>query len=165
MLEAALQSIRTGLADPLTVVVGLLAGALAGTWRRALAAGAVAAMLLLGIDVATGLVHPRRIAWALVPVNFVAPLTWAMLGLLGRRWHDSGERAGLRLARGLALGAVTGGIAGLALGLAYVNLAVADMRQGEASAMTMLAALLGVAIGAIIGMMRAIVLHPVPPPR
>ena len=156
MLEAALQSIRSGLSDPLTIVIGLLAGALAGSWRRALAAGAVATMLLLGIDVATGLVHPRHIAWTLAPVNFVAPLTWAMLGLVGRRWHDYGERAGLRLARGLALGALAGAVAGLAAGLAYVNLVASGTPEAEASAMTMVAALLGGAVGAIIGMIRAI---------
>jgi hypothetical protein len=156
MLEAALQSIRAGLSDPLTIVVGLLAGAVVGTWRRALVAGAVATVVLLGVDIATGLVHPGHIAWALVPANFVAPLVWASAGFVGKRWYDDGERAGVRLARGLLLGAVAGAVVGLAIGLAYVNLAATGAREGAASAATMLAALLTGALGAIIGMILAI---------
>lgn len=156
MFDAAIEALRAGLADPLTIVAALLGGALARSWPRALAAGAAATMLLLGVDVATGLVDPHRIAWALAPVNFIAPLAWAAAGHLGRRWHDDGERAGVHLARGLALGTVLGSIAGLALGLAWVNLADVPGREGEASAMTMLGVLLGGAVGAIAGMIRAV---------
>ena len=163
MFDAVVDSIRLGLADPLTIIVALLGGALARSWPRALAAGAVATLLLLGIDVATGLVDPRHIAWPLLPANFVAPLAWAALGLLIRRWHDDGEAAGVRLARGLAIGTVVGTVAGLAIGLAYVSLAAVSAAQGEASAMTMLAALLGGAVGAIVGMMRVISPRPEPP--
>lgn len=162
MLEAVIQSIRVGLADPLTIVAGLLAGALSRSWQRALAAGAVVTLLLLGIGVATGAVHPHHIAWALVPANFVAPLAWTAVGFLGKRWHDDGERAGVRLARGLALGAVAGAVVGLVAGLALVNLAAVGARDGEASATTMLATLLGAAVGAIAGMIRAIS-RPTPP--
>lgn len=156
MLDAIVHSIRAGLGDPLTIVLGLFAGALARSWRRALAAGAVVTLLLLGLGIATGGVDPRHIAWALVPANFVAPLTWALVGFLGRRWHEDGERAGVRLARGLALGAVAGAAIGLVAGLAYVNLATVGAGGGAASALTMLGTLLGGAIGAIAGMIRAI---------
>ena len=156
MFEAVVQSIRAGLGDPLTIVTGLLAGALSRSWPRALVAGGVDTLLLLGVGVATGTVDPHHIAWALVPANFIAPLAWAAAGFLGKRWHDDGERAGVRLARGLALGAVAGAVIGLVAGLLFVNLADVDAREGEASAMTMLAALLGAAIGAIIGMIRAV---------
>jgi hypothetical protein len=156
MFDAVVQSIRIGLGDPLTIVAGLLAGALSRSWQRALAAAAVVTLLLLGLAIATGAVHPHRIAWVLVPANFVAPLAWTAAGFLGRRWHDEGERAGVRLARGLTLGAVVGAVIGLVAGLAVVNLATVGVRDGEASAMTMLAALLGAAVGAIAGMIRAI---------
>lgn len=140
MFDAVVDSIRLGLADPLTIIVALLAGALAGSWPRALAAGAVATLLLLGVDVATGLVDPRHIAWPLLPANFVAPLAWASLGFLVKRWHDDGEAAGVRLARGLAVGTDVGAVGGLAVGLASCNLAAVRTAEGDARAVTRLAA-------------------------
>lgn len=154
--ETALLVLQTGLADPLTIVAGLVAGTLSRSWSRTFFAGLAAAVLLLGVEVATGRVHPQHIAWLLLPAKFMPAMLWAAIGHVGWRWHDAGERAGLRLARGLALGVVGGAIVGFASGLGYVNCPVTGAVGREASWMTMVAALLGGAIGAIIGMIRAI---------